>query len=95
MPDLDDPQGPVMRFHREISDTLRAVQLGQIPEAQYDAEVDGILKKQLPQWDAKVFPFVIPSPDLDAIMGMVKAGRTALDNWIDAGRPAVTTPYWK
>lgn len=90
----DTTQTPVNRFHREISDTLRSVQMGQIPEDRYDEEVNGILQKQMPQWDAAVYPFVIPSPDMEAIMEMVDAGRAALDTWIAAGRPAITTPYW-
>ena len=90
-----ETQNPVQRFYREISDTLRAVQLGQIPEDRYDAEVEGILKQQLPNWDAAIYPFIIAPPDVDAIMGMVTDGRAALDAWIAADRPAITSPYWK
>ena len=90
-----ETQNPVQRFYREISDTLRAVQLGQIPEDRYDAEVEGILKQQLPNWDAAIYPFIIAPPDVAAIMTMRDEGRGALTSWIEAGRPVITSPYWK
>lgn len=91
----DDKQTVVQRFYREISDTLRAVQLKQIPEDKYDDEVAGILKNQLPNWDATIYPYIIAPPDVEAIMTMVDQGRLALDAWIEAGRPTITSPYWK
>lgn len=91
----DNPASAVSKFYREISDTLRAVQLGQIPEDKYDDEVNGILQQQLPNWDAEVYPYIIAPPDVDQIMRMVEDGRAALDAWIAAGRPQITSPYWK
>lgn len=93
MPDV--PASAVSKFYREISDTLRAVQLGQIPEDQYDSEVNGILQQQAPNWDASVYPYIIAPPELEQIMSMVDQGRAALDAWIAAGRPQVTSPYWQ
>jgi len=94
-PNDPNPASAVSKFYRQISDTLRAVQMGQIPEDRYDAEVNGILQQQLPNWDANIYPYIIAPPDVDTIMNMVDQGRAALDAWIVDGRPTITSPYWK
>lgn len=89
----DIPQTIVDRAYAVIDKTFQAAIRNQygadFTAVQFEAEVTADIKNLLPQYSATDAPYILVSPDMEAVQGIAAQAIGKYEGWIGAGRPTV------